>query len=52
MEKKLTIILVEQKIDFAKNVSQEFTIMVKGRVAREANIHSLTDEVIREYLTI
>ncbi len=51
-EKKLTIILVEQKIDFAKNVSQEFTIMVKGRVAREADIHSLTDEVIREYLTI
>jgi urea transport system ATP-binding protein len=51
-EKKLTIILVEQKIDFAKNVSQEFSIMVKGRVAREADIHSLTDEVIREYLTI
>ena len=51
-EKKLTIILVEQKLDFARNVSQEFTIMVKGRVVREANIHSLTDEVIREYLTI
>jgi urea transport system ATP-binding protein len=51
-EKKLTIVLVEQKIDFAKNVAQEFTIMVKGRVARDADIHSLTDEVIREYLTI
>jgi len=51
-EKKLTIILVEQKLDFARNVAQEFTIMVKGRVAREANSHSLTDEVIREYLTI
>ena len=51
-EKKLTIVLVEQKLDFAKNVSQEFTIMVKGRVAREADIHSLTDEVVREYLTI
>ncbi len=51
-EKKLTILLVEQKIDFARNVSQEFTIMVKGRVAREADIHSLTEDVIREYLTI
>jgi urea transport system ATP-binding protein len=51
-EKKLTIVLVEQKLDFARNVSQEFTIMVKGRVAREANIEGLTDDVVREYLTI
>jgi len=51
-EKKLTILLVEQKLDFAKNVAQEFTIMVKGRVAREADIGSLTDDVVREYLTI
>jgi urea transport system ATP-binding protein len=51
-EKKLTIVLVEQKLDFAKNVAQEFTIMVKGRVAREADIRGLTDDVIREYLTI
>jgi urea transport system ATP-binding protein len=51
-EKKVTILLVEQKLDFAKNVAQEFTIMVKGRVAREADIHSLTDDVVREYLTI
>ncbi|PYO36154.1 MAG: urea ABC transporter ATP-binding subunit UrtE [Candidatus Rokuibacteriota bacterium] len=51
-EKKLTILLVEQKLEFAKNVAQEFTIMVKGRVAREADIHSLTDDVVREYLTI
>jgi urea transport system ATP-binding protein len=51
-EKKLTILLVEQKLDFAKNVAQEFTIMVKGRVAREADIRSLTDDVVREYLTI
>jgi urea transport system ATP-binding protein len=51
-EKKLTILLVEQKLDFARSVSQEFTIMVKGRVAREANIESLTDDVVREYLTI
>jgi len=52
LEKKVTILLVEQKLDFAKNVAQEFTIMVKGRVAREADIHSLTDDVVREYLTI
>jgi len=51
-EKKLTILLVEQKLEVAKNVAQEFTIMVKGRVAREADIHSLTDDVVREYLTI
>jgi len=51
-EKKLTILLVEQKLEFAKNVAQAFTIMVKGRVAREADIHSLTDDVVREYLTI
>ncbi len=51
-ERKVTILLVEQKLDFAKNVAQEFTIMVKGRVAREADIRSLTDDVVREYLTI
>ena len=51
-EKKLTILLVEQKLEFAKNVAQAFTIMVKGRVAREADVHSLTDDVVREYLTI
>jgi len=51
-EKKLTILLVEQKLDFAKSVAQEFTIMLKGRVAREANMAGLTDDVVREYLTI
>ncbi|MFQ3241543.1 MAG: urea transport system ATP-binding protein [Lentimonas sp.] len=48
----LSIILVEQYLDFAKAASDEFYILDRGSVVLEGVSEELTDEVIGKYLTV
>ena len=48
----LTMILTEQHIRIARELSHEFVIMDHGRVAENGPIGNLTNEVVEEYLTI
>ncbi|MWC30146.1 urea ABC transporter ATP-binding subunit UrtE [Paenibacillus sp. MMS18-CY102] len=49
---KTAILLVEQSLDFVKSVGDYFYILDKGAVAWEGELESLSDEVIRRYLTV
>ncbi|EFM10922.1 urea ABC transporter, ATP-binding protein UrtE [Paenibacillus curdlanolyticus YK9] len=49
---KTAILLVEQSLDFVKSVGDYFYILDKGAVAWEGQLDSLSDEVIRRYLTV
>jgi urea ABC transporter ATP-binding protein UrtE len=52
-ERGLTILLVEQNIEFAAALSQRVYVMDKGRMAREILPHQVTDEdIVREYLAV
>jgi urea transport system ATP-binding protein len=51
-EEGLTVLLVEQKLPFARRVASEFCILDKGRRAAAGPIGELTDEVVREYLSV
>ncbi len=51
-EGKLSILLVEQYLDFCLNVGDSFYIMDRGAVVAEGPIAHLTDEVVKKHLTV
>jgi urea transport system ATP-binding protein len=51
-ETNLTVLLVEQKLPFARRVASEFRILDKGRVVATGSIDQLTDQLVRQHLTV
>lgn len=49
---KLTVLLVEQKLPFARRVASEFRIIDKGRIVAGGGIAALTDELVHQHLTV
>jgi urea transport system ATP-binding protein len=48
----LTVLIVEQKLPFARRVASEFVLLDKGRSARSGPIADLTDDVVRMHLSV
>jgi urea transport system ATP-binding protein len=48
----LTVILVEQKLPFARRVADRFLILDRGRLKARGEIADLGDDLVREYLTV
>jgi urea transport system ATP-binding protein len=51
-EGKMSILLVEQYLDFAKELADTFAIMDRGAVVAGGGINDLTDSVIQQYLVV
>ncbi len=51
-EEGLTVLLVEQKLPFARRVASEFCILGKGRRVAAGAIGELTDDVVQAYLSV
>jgi len=51
-EAKLTVLLVEQKLPFARRVASEFRIIDKGRIVGAGDISALTDDLVHQHLTV
>lgn len=51
-EDKLTIILVEQKLGFARKVGQQLRLMEKGRIVAADEMQNLNDELIKQHLSV
>jgi urea transport system ATP-binding protein len=51
-EEGLTVILVEQKLGFARRVGQNFFLMEKGRVVADGEMSGLTDPLIKQHLAV
>lgn len=51
-EDGLTVVLVEQKLGFARRVGQEFRLMEKGRVVASDQMANLNDQLIRQHLAV
>ncbi len=51
-EEGLTVLLVEQKLPFARRVASEFCILDKGRRVAAGPISELTDEVVNKHLSV
>jgi len=48
----VTVLLVEQKLPFARRVASEFRVLEKGRCVAGGPIAALTDGVVREHLSV
>ena len=51
-EQNLTVLLVEQKLPFARRIGQEFVIMDRGRVVAADKMPKLDDSLVQRYLTV
>ena len=51
-EEKLTVLLVEQKLPFARRLADSFAIMEKGAVVAAGGMAEPTDEIIRKHLSV
>jgi urea transport system ATP-binding protein len=51
-EAKLTVLLVEQKLPFARRVGSDFRILDKGRIVGAGPIAALTDDLVHQHLTV
>src|SRR2546423_11767250 len=48
----LTLLLVEQKLPFARRVASDFCILDKGRQVASGPIANLTDQFVRTHLSV
>jgi urea transport system ATP-binding protein len=48
----ITVLLVEQKLPFARRVADDFCIMEKGCVVAAGQIDRLTDDLVRQHLSV
>jgi urea transport system ATP-binding protein len=48
----LTVLLVEQKLSFARRVATDVRILDKGRLVVSGGIAQLTDELVQKHLTV
>ena len=51
-EEGMTVILVEQKLGFARRVGMEFRLMEKGRVVASDTMDKLSDKLIAQHLAV
>ena len=48
----LTVLLVEQKISFARKVANEFRLMEKGRIVSSGLMSNLSEDLIKKHLLV
>ena len=48
----ITVLLVEQKISFARKVGKEFRLMEKGRIVASGRMTELSDNLISQHLAV
>jgi urea transport system ATP-binding protein len=51
-EANLTVLLVEQKLPFARRIASDLRVLDKGRLVVSGKIDALTDELVRTHLTV
>ena len=51
-ERNCSILLIEQNLDFIRDVTQQFAIMDSGQIVEEGSIEKLTDEFAGQYLSV
>jgi urea transport system ATP-binding protein len=51
-EEKLAVLLVEQKLPFARKVAERFFLMERGSVVASGKMAELTDELVQKHLAV
>ncbi len=51
-EEGMTVILVEQKLGFARRIGQSFRLMERGKIVAQDSMDKLSDDLISKYLAV
>jgi urea transport system ATP-binding protein len=51
-EEKVSVLLVEQKLPFARRVAERFFLMDRGSVVASGRMEELSDDLVRKHLTV
>ena len=51
-EMGLTVLLVEQKLPFARKVADRFCLLDRGRAVAAGEMAEMNDDLIQQYLTV
>jgi urea transport system ATP-binding protein len=51
-DEKLSVLLVEQKLPFARRVARDFVLMDRGRTVASGAMGALTDELVQRHLVV
>ena len=51
-EMGLTVLLVEQKLPFARKLADRFCLIDRGRAVAAGNMPELSEDLIQQYLTV
>ncbi len=51
-ERGISVVLVEQNVDFARRASNRFVLLEKGRVVSSGAIGELTDELVHRHMAV
>jgi urea transport system ATP-binding protein len=51
-EQNLTVLLVEQKLPFARRVGKQFVIMDRGRTVANGDMAALDEQLVQRYLSV
>jgi urea transport system ATP-binding protein len=51
-EQGMTIVLVEQNVEFARRASKRFMIMDRGSVAAQGSVQELTDDLVQQHMAV
>jgi urea transport system ATP-binding protein len=51
-DKRLAVVIVEQKLAFARRVGQHFHLLEKGRVVAAGAIDQLDDQLVSQHLSV
>lgn len=51
-ERKCSVLLVEQRLDFVRDITKRFTILDTGRIVAAGSIDQLTDAVVKMHLQV
>ena len=51
-EFNLTIIIVEQNINFIKKAANNFSVLERGKIIEEGDVSEITNDLVQKYLTI
>ncbi len=51
-ERQCAVLLVEQNLDFVRDITQRFAILDTGRIVAEGNIGELTSDIVQRHLAV
>jgi urea transport system ATP-binding protein len=51
-ERRCSVLLVEQNLDFVRDITQRFAILDTGRIVAQGAVSGLTDEFVRQHLQV